>query len=44
LRSEHADLLRSVLAPEYEFLQLLTPSSDDQGGEDPHGTQVPRRS
>jgi hypothetical protein len=44
LRTEHADLLHSVLAPEYEFLRLMKADSGEQDGEGPHGTQVPRRS
>lgn len=44
LRAEHGELIRSVLAPEYEFLHLLRVDSDKQADGGPHETQVPRSS
>ena len=44
MRAQHGELLRSVLAPEYEFLQLLRADSDEQADRGPHETQVPRSS
>ncbi len=47
LRVEHGDLLRTVLAPEYDLLRMLGTGSDQRARPDPsgaQGTQVPRRS
>jgi Sulfotransferase family len=48
LRVQHGDLLRTVLAPEYELLQLLGAENDGPAGQpssqSPDGIQLPRRS
>jgi hypothetical protein len=46
LREEYGEMLRSVLAPEYELLRLLGQKSHegDDSSPDSHGVQVPRRS
>ena len=47
LRAQHGDLLRTVLAPEYEFLRILGTDTDQRASPDAswvQGTQVPRRS
>jgi Sulfotransferase family len=47
LRAQHEELLRRVLAPEYELLRLLqveTEAPSRRGSERPQGTQLPRRS
>ena len=46
LRADHGKLLRSVLAPEYEFLRILGTDNNRREGPDPSGYSghpVPRR-